>query len=94
VPDFNSRYLAGKVVLVGCPKLDDLTFYYEKLKMIFDGNQPNSITVLKMEVPCCSGIAQATVKARNESAPSSPLEVITIGIRGDLLERQSLQESA
>jgi Pyruvate/2-oxoacid:ferredoxin oxidoreductase delta subunit len=94
VPDFHSRYLAGKVVLVGCPKLDDLTFYYEKLKMIFEVNQPSSITVLKMEVPCCSGIAQATIKARNEDAPGSPLEVITVGIRGDLLERQSLQKTA
>jgi ferredoxin len=94
VPDFHSRYLSGKVVLVGCPKLDDLNFYYDKLKTIFAQNQPASITVLKMEVPCCSGIAQATLKARNETAAETPIEIITVGIRGELLDRQASQKSA
>lgn len=82
VPDFHQRYLAGKAVLVGCPKLDDLPHYFEKLKEIIATATPRSLTVLKMEVPCCNGIAQATVLARNQVAPEVPLEVHTIGIGG------------
>jgi hypothetical protein len=68
VPDFHSRYLAGRAVLVGCPKLDDLEHYYEKLKAIFAEAAPRKITVLRMEVPCCGGIAQVAGQARNEVA--------------------------
>lgn len=84
VPDFHSRYLAGRAVLVGCPKLDDLNYYYEKLKAVFAEAAPRKITVLRMEVPCCGGIAQVAVQARNEIAPKTPLEVHTIGIQGGI----------
>ena len=84
VPDFHGRYLAGRAVVVGCPKLDNLEFYYEKLKAMFVEASPRKITVLRMEVPCCGGIAQAALDARNEVAPHVPLEVHTIGIRGDI----------
>lgn len=82
VPDFHQRYLAGRAVLVGCPKLDNLQAYYEKLREIFGEAQPSRITVLRMEVPCCGGIAQATHKARNEVSAETPLEIHTIGIDG------------
>jgi Fe-S-cluster-containing hydrogenase component 2 len=82
VPDFHRRYLAGRAVLVGCPKLDDLNHYYQKLKAIFAEATPRKITVLRMEVPCCAGIAQAALQARNEIAPGIPVEVHTIGIQG------------
>ena len=86
-PDFHSRYLKGKALLVGCPKLDNLDFYRQKFKDIFAAAQPNSITVLRMEVPCCGGIVHAVVEARDESAPGLPVMVHTIGIReGDLIE--------
>ncbi|MDH4157076.1 MAG: 4Fe-4S binding protein [candidate division Zixibacteria bacterium] len=81
VPDFHDRYLAGRAVLVGCPKLDDLNFYYQKLLQIFAQARPSRITVLKMEVPCCGGLAQAAISARDETAPDIPLEIHTIGIR-------------
>jgi Pyruvate/2-oxoacid:ferredoxin oxidoreductase delta subunit len=84
VPDFHSRYLSGRAVVVGCPKLDDLEFYYEKLKAIFAEAAPRKVTVLRMEVPCCGGIAQVALSARNEVAPEVPFEVHTIGIRGDI----------
>lgn len=84
VPDFHGRYLAGRAVIVGCPKLDDLNFYHEKLKAIFKEAKPRKLTVLRMEVPCCGGIAQAAVDARNEAAPNTPIEVHTIGIRGGI----------
>lgn len=82
VPDFHSRYLNGKALLVGCPKLDDLQYYHEKLQAIIKEATPRKLTVVKMEVPCCTGIAQVTVQARNEIAPEIPVEVITLGIQG------------
>jgi ferredoxin len=80
----HERYLAGRAVVVGCPKFDDLNHYYEKLKEMFFQAKPRSITVLRMEVPCCGGIAQTVVRAREETVPDTPLEVHTIGIRGEI----------
>jgi hypothetical protein len=88
VPDFHQRFLAGKVLLVGCPKLDDLNFYHQKLMIIFGQTGPRSLTVLKMEVPCCTGIAQAALQARSSVSPELPASVYTIGINGDI--RQEL----
>lgn len=84
VPDFHARYLNGRAVLIGCPKLDDLNFYFEKLQAIFAQAQPSRITVLRMEVPCCGGIADAAIQARERSASQVPLEVHTIGVRGSI----------
>ncbi|MFH1501421.1 MAG: 4Fe-4S binding protein [Candidatus Eisenbacteria bacterium] len=86
--DYHNVYLAGKVTVVGCPKLDDIQHYYEKLKLMFAEAMPSSITVLRMEVPCCGGIAQAATKARNEVVPGTDLDVVTIGVRG---EEQSVE---
>ena len=82
VPDFHSKYLKGKALVVGCPKLDDLNHYLEKLTAIFVQAQPKSVTVLRMEVPCCGGITQATVEARNRAGSTLPVDIHTIGIRG------------
>ncbi|MBU0755247.1 MAG: 4Fe-4S binding protein [Planctomycetes bacterium] len=82
VPNFHERYLKGRSVLVGCPKLDDLAYYEEKLKAIFAEARPRSITVLKMEVPCCNGIAQATLTARNAANPETEVKVYTLGLQG------------
>jgi ferredoxin len=84
ISDFHSRYLSCRAVLVGCPKLDDLQFYAEKLKEIIATARPKTITVLKMEVPCCSGIAQAAFWAAQQAAGNTEVEVHTIGIRGDI----------
>jgi NAD-dependent dihydropyrimidine dehydrogenase PreA subunit len=86
LPDFHSRFLSGRAVLIGCPKLDDNQYYLEKLKETFAVANPKSITVLKMEVPCCSGIAHAAIEAQKASAPDVPLTVRTIGIRGDVYD--------
>jgi len=86
--DFHNRYLAGHSVLVGCPKLDDLSYYREKLADIFRAAQPSSITVLRMEVPCCGGIAYAALEARNSEAPECPMEIHTVTVRGEVREEQ------
>jgi len=82
VPDFHDRYLKGRTVLVGCPKLDDLQFYMRKLAEIFKMALPSRLTVLKMEVPCCHGIARAALAAASEAGLEIPLEAHTIGING------------
>ena len=84
VPDFHRRYLKDHAVVVGCPKLDDLQYYYEKLKDIYKQARPQRITVLKMEVPCCNGLAEASLKARDEVAPDIEAEVHTIKIKGGI----------
>jgi hypothetical protein len=84
VADFHRRYLAGRAVLVGCPKLDDLAYYRQKLTEVFSAARPRRVTVLRMEVPCCAGIANAAVAARNAAAPRMPLEVHVIGVRGGI----------
>jgi NAD-dependent dihydropyrimidine dehydrogenase PreA subunit len=94
VPDFHFRYLSGRAVVVGCPRLDDIRHYFEKLKDVFREAAPRSITILKMEVPCCNGIAQAALQARNEVASHIPAVVYTIGIRGDIVDNKTLHESA
>jgi len=85
-PDFHERFLKGKALVVGCPKLDDLQHYFDKLTEIFKVNDLKSVEVLKMEVPCCGGIAQATVEARQRAGANFPLTITTLGIRGDLQE--------
>ncbi len=91
VPNFHGKYLAGKSLVVGCPKLDDLQYYYEKLKAIFAEAALRSITVLKMEVPCCGGISQITVQARNEVIPDTPVTVHTLSLQGQELHTEQIE---
>lgn len=84
VPDFHRRYLEGRVVLVGCPKLDDVAADQQKLTAILNLARPRSLTVLRMEVPCCGGIVRAAVAARNATMPDLPIAVHTIGIRSGI----------
>ena len=87
VPDFHNRYLKGRSVVVGCPKLDNLSHYHEKIGQILTVAKPSRVTVLIMEVPCCGGLAHAVTQARNELAPNLPMEIHTIGIKGDIDEQ-------
>ena len=86
-PDFHERFLKEKALVVGCPKLDDLQHYFDKLTAIIQANNLKSIEVLKMEVPCCSGIAQAAIEARQRAGVSVPVTVTTVGVQGEILER-------
>ena len=83
-PDFHRDFLKGKAVVVGCPKLDDIQYYKEKLTEIFKTNSIKSITVPYMEVPCCFGLVKATEDAIAASGKNIPLKKIKIGIRGDI----------
>ncbi len=81
---FHRGLLAGKTLVVGCPKLDDNRFYLEKLTELFKTATIRSITVARMEVPCCGGIVMAARQALAASGKAIPFTEITIGIRGDV----------
>ena len=83
--DFHNRFIRNKVVLVGCPKLD-AGDYSEKLTEIIKQNDIRSLTVVKMEVPCCSGMERAAVTALQQSGKFIPWQVITISTDGEILE--------
>jgi len=82
-PDFHSKLLRGKSLLVGCPKLDDLDYYKEKFSEIFETNDFKSVTVAMMEVQCCLSMYSAVEQAIKNSGKDIPLikEIITISGR-------------
>ena len=90
VPDFHARYLNVRAVVVGCPKLDDLSHYAQKLAAIVQQAQPRRLTVARMEVPCCRGIAQAAIQAAMGSNRPFPVEEHVIRIDGGI-EREALR---
>ena len=81
--DFHRDLLKGKIVMVGCPKLDDSQFYIEKMTQIFTANDIKSITCAHMEVPCCLGLANVVQSALEKAGKDIPYEDVTIGIKGD-----------
>ena len=80
---FHKDFAKNNVILIGCPKLDGVD-YSEKLANIIANNRIQSITVLKMEVPCCSGLAFAAEKALAISNKIVPIEIITISVKGKI----------
>ena len=87
-PDFHRKMLEDKVVMIGCPKLDDNQFYLEKLSQVFASNNINSVEVVFMEVPCCSGLVQTVKLALQESGKDIESIFSRVGLKGDLLDRQ------
>ena len=81
--DFHADLLKGKVLLVGCPKLDDVGYYKEKITQMLRNNDIRSITYAHMEVPCCFGLLPAIKDAIAESGKQVPFEDITISIKGE-----------
>ena len=79
--DFHRRFLRGRVVLVGCPKLD-MTDYADKLTQIFAANDIRSVTVVRMEVPCCGGLESAVRRALAQSGNAAPCRVVTLSLEG------------
>lgn len=81
---YHEDFLKGKAVVMGCPKLDDNNFYTQKLTELFSKSDVKSVTVLKMEVPCCGGIAVAARQALTASGKQIPYSEVTIGIQGQI----------
>ena len=82
---FHERFIKGHITLVGCPKLDDVD-YSEKLTEIIRNNDIQSVTILRMEVPCCGGLEMAAKKALQTSGKFIPWQVVTISIDGKILD--------
>ncbi|OGW74705.1 MAG: 4Fe-4S ferredoxin [Omnitrophica bacterium RBG_13_46_9] len=81
--DFHDDFLKGRILLVGCPKLDDSEFYKERITQILKNNDIKSIVCIHMEVPCCFGMLQIVKRALEASGKEIPFKDITIGIKGD-----------
>lgn len=82
---FHKDFIRGKVTLIGCPKLDSVD-YSEKLTAIIRDNDIQSVTIVRMEVPCCGGLEMAAKKALQDSGKFIPWQVVTVGIDGRLVE--------
>ncbi len=85
-PSFHNDYLKGKVVMMGCPKFDDVESYVEKFAQIFKVAGIKSITTLIMEVPCCSGLPGLVEKAMALAGVQIPMEKVVISARGDVVK--------
>ncbi len=84
--NFHLEFLKGKVALIGCPKLDDVD-YSEKLTEIIKSNDIQSVTIVRMEVPCCGGLQNAAIRALQNSGKFIPWQVVTISIDGKILDQ-------
>ena len=81
---FHHDFLRGHALLVACPKLDDFQAHLTKLAEILRRSDVKSLTVVHMEVPCCSGLVHMAKQAIHLSSKEIPLKEVIIGIKGDI----------
>jgi ferredoxin len=84
-PSFHRDFLAGKAVMIGCPKFDDTQGYVDKLTDVFKKSGIKRITAVIMEVPCCSGLPHIIQKALENSGMDIPFSQVTVSARGEIL---------
>ena len=82
--NIHQEFMKGKITIIGCPKLDDID-YSEKLTQIIAGNDIQSVTILRMEVPCCGGLEHAAKQALQNSGKFIPWQVVTFSIDGRMM---------
>lgn len=83
--NFHNEFIRNHITLIGCPKLDDVD-YTDKLTAILANNEIKSVTVVRMEVPCCGGIENAVKRALQTSGKFIPWRVVTISADGKILD--------
>lgn len=86
-PDFSRRFMDGRVTVIGCPKLDGVD-YADKLAEILCANDVSSVTVARMEVPCCGGLQAAVERAVLMSARRVPVKVVIIATDGRVVKEE------
>ncbi len=87
--DFHKDFLKDKGLAIACPKLDEgKEIYLEKLKHMIEESQINSLTVMIMEVPCCGGLLQLAIEAREQSKRKIPVKKILVSLKGKILEEE------
>lgn len=84
-PNFQADFLAGKVVMMGCPKFDDAKSYVQRFAEIIATCKLNSLTILIMEVPCCSSMVGIIRQAMEQAGKTVPVEQITLSTRGEVI---------
>jgi ferredoxin len=84
---FREDFLKSKILLIGCPKFDDIEYYRDKISEIIKQNNIRSITCIHMEVPCCFGLLAIVKGAVEDSGKNIPLKDVNIGIRGEILNK-------
>ena len=89
--DYHTKYLKGKSLAIACPKLDsDTEVYVEKLRSLIDDAKITTLTVMVMEVTCCRGLVGLVEKALEQSSRKIPINVIIVGIQGNILKEEHL----
>jgi hypothetical protein len=85
-PNFHQKFLKDKILIMLCPKLDsDLDSYVDKLTSIFEKQDINSITLVRMEVPCCGGVEMLIKKAMQQSGKNIIIKEYVISINGEIV---------
>jgi hypothetical protein len=90
MPGFHEKFLPGRKVLIGCPKLDDAMQYVAKFTDIFGTNSIRKVTCLRMEVPCCGGMTAVLKEAISRSGRKLPLSEVIVGVKGDVLSEKNI----
>ncbi|MEW6564826.1 MAG: ATP-binding protein [Spirochaetota bacterium] len=89
--NFHSQWLKGKTLVIGCPKLDEgIERYIEKLILLIDESKVDTITVLRMHVPCCGGLVAIAQQARNQAKRNVPIKAVTVNAEGTILQEEWL----
>ena len=83
---FHKRFLKGRPMVIGCPKLDDQESYLAKLTALFQESDPKSVHVVVMEVPCCNGLMRMVTEAMKRAGRTAPVKVAVVGIDGRVIE--------
>ncbi len=87
--NFHSDFLKGRKIVIACPKLDSgKEIYVEKITRLIDESQVNTITVMTMEVPCCSGLLQMVQMGVQNAKHKVPVKSVTIGIKGEIIQEE------
>ena len=84
------RFLKNHSIVVGCPKLDDTEFYIEKLAAILQASKLNSLTVIHMEVPCCSGLTHIAREAVAKNKIEMSFEDVTVDLQGNVRKTETI----
>lgn len=87
---FHRDFIAGRVVMMGCPKFDDAAFYLQRFTDIFTQANIRSVTVVVMEVPCCQGLPRIVAEAMARAGKQIPMEKVVLSLKGEVIERTAL----
>ena len=89
--DFHGRFLKGRSIAVGCPKLDDVRLYIDKLAQVLQANHLRSLTVIHMEVPCCSGLTHVAREAIASTGKPMDFQDVTVSLRGGVIQTETIR---